>query len=250
MTPLFRRGRIRRRRSGQRDHASAKNGVSALEIQRELGLGSYQTAWTILHRMRRAMVFKGRGALHGTVEIDETFVGGVGVGKRGRGVGNKVLVLIMAGVYAHDQYGRLRLQVIPDAKRATMNKTIPPFVAKLSPPENEDEIPPKTVIRTDGCSGYDGLTRLGCDHQKIVILGSGMPANKHLPAVHLVASFVKRILLSTHQDRVDSDHLQEYMDEFCFRSNRRAGTKVGLVFHRLIEGAIEHDPVTYNMVNF
>ncbi len=202
-----------------------------------------------MHRFHRAMLFKGRGALHGTVEIDETFVGGVGVGKRGRGAGNKVLVLIMVEVYAHDQYSRLRLQIIPDAKRATMNKTIPPFVAKLSPPENEDEIPPKTVIRTDGCSGYDGLTRLGYDHQKIVILGSGMPANKHLPAVHLVASLVKRILLGTHQDRVDPDHLQEYLDEFCFRSNRRAGTKVGLVFHRLIEGAIEHDSVTYNMVN-
>ncbi len=106
------------------------------------------------------------------------------------------------------------------------------------------------MIYTDGFSGYDELGDLGFDHRPVVIHGSGTAAHKHLPGVDRVASLVKRILLSTHQGRVDPDHLQEYLDEFCFRSNRRAGTKVGLVFHRLIEGAIEHDPVTYNMVKF
>ncbi len=87
--------------------ATAKNGVSAMEIQRELGLGSYQTAWTILHRFRRAMVFQNRSQLHGTVEIDETLIGGVAAGKRGRGAKNKIVVLIMV----EDNIGQVVWQI-------------------------------------------------------------------------------------------------------------------------------------------
>ncbi len=229
--------------------ATAKNGASAMEIQRELGLGSYQTAWTILHRFRRAMVFQNRSQLQGTVvEIDETFIGGVAAGKRGRGAKNKIAVLIMVEVYTAKSFGRLRLQVIPNATRATINATIPQFVSKLSPSEHDHEEVTTTVIYTDGFTGYDELGGLGFDHRPVVIHNSGTAAHKHLPGVHRVASLVKRLMLGTHQGRVDPDHLQEYLDEFCFRWNRRSATKVGLIFHRLIEGSIEHDPVTYHMV--
>lgn len=128
----------------------------------------------------------------------------------------------------------------------TMNATIPKYVAKTSPSPEDDEDYVATVIRTDGHGGYNGLAGLGYDHHVAVIHGSGQAGHKHLPGVHRVASLVKRSLLGTHQGRVEPEHLQEYLDEFCFRWNRRAGAKMGLIFHRRLEGSIEHPPVTYD----
>ena len=75
---------------------SQKLGISALGLKRELGLGSYRTAWTWLHKLRRAMVRPGRDRLSGTVEVDEIYIGGVKKGKRGRGADGKALVLVAA----------------------------------------------------------------------------------------------------------------------------------------------------------
>jgi hypothetical protein len=88
-----------------------KQGVNALGLQRRLGLGSYRTAWTWLHKLRRAMVRPGRERLPGTVEVDETFVGGPEPGKRGRGAAGKTLVLV-AAQQDGPRIGRIRLRCI------------------------------------------------------------------------------------------------------------------------------------------
>ena len=88
--------------------ASVKSGASALGLQRVLGVGSYRTAWNLLHKLRRAMVRPGRDRLQGVVEVDEIFIGGPRPGKRGRGAQGKVLVVV-AAQQAAKGIGRIRL---------------------------------------------------------------------------------------------------------------------------------------------
>jgi hypothetical protein len=96
-----------------------KNGASALGLQRILGMGSYETAWTWLHKLRKAMVRPGQDKLTGSVQVDETFIGGVKSGKRGRGAAGKVLVLIIAQETGK-AVGRIRLTIITDASAETL----------------------------------------------------------------------------------------------------------------------------------
>jgi hypothetical protein len=99
---------------------SQKHGASALGLQRVLGLGSYQTAWTWLHKLRRAMVRPGRESLLGSIEVDETYVGGVETGdKRGRGTENKEIVAIAVEALHPKGFGRIRMQRIPDVSAAS-----------------------------------------------------------------------------------------------------------------------------------
>jgi transposase-like protein len=125
-----------------------KNGVSALGLQRVLGLGSYETAWTWLHKLRRAMVRPGRDALSGIVEVDETYVGGVEKGKRGRNTETKAIVAVAAEENGKG-IGRIRLRHIKDVSGASLL----PFVQSATIPG--------AVIHTDGWSGYSGLTAAG-----------------------------------------------------------------------------------------
>ena len=107
-----------------------KNGISALGLKRVLGLGSYQTAWTMLHRYRSAMVRPGRERLNGDVETDESFFGGVKPGKRGRGAAGKVLVAIAVEQRSPTGYGRARMQVISDATSETLRECL---LANIAP---------------------------------------------------------------------------------------------------------------------
>ena len=100
-----------------------KNGVSAKGLQKILGFGSYQTAWTWLHKFRRLMVLSGRSKLQGTVEVDEVFVGGKKSGKRGRGAEGKSLVAVAVELNGR-KTGRVRLSKIPDASSESLNKFI------------------------------------------------------------------------------------------------------------------------------
>ena len=212
---------------------ASKNGVAALTLQRLLGFGSYQTAWAMLHRLRTAMVRPGRDRLAGLVEVDETYIGGVKPGKRGRGAAGKVLVAVAVELHEPKGFGRCRLCVIPDATAASLN----PFV--------RDAIEPGSTLVTDAWKSYPPA--LGSDylHRPINVARSGKKANVLLPGVHRVASLVKRWLLGTHQGAVEGDHLQAYLDEFAFRFNRRKSEFRGLLFRRLLEQAVQAGPVTY-----
>jgi transposase-like protein len=211
---------------------SQKNGTSALGLQRVLGLGSYQTAWTWLHKLRRAMVRPGRDRLAGWIEVDETYVGGWEEGKKGRSRGEKSLVVMAAEVVGHG-IGRIRLRIIPDASAVSLH----PFI--------ESSVDLGSTIHTDGWKGYTGIEKKGYDHELSLLRGRPQDANKLLPRVHRVASLLKRWLLGTHQGAVEPQHLAYYLDEFTFRFNRRTSESRGKLFYRLMQQAVATQPTTY-----
>ena len=209
---------------------TAKNGLSAKTLERTLST-SYRTAWAMLQRYRVAMVRSERERLSGTVEIDESLVGGVEHGgKRGRGT-SKPVVVIAVEVKEPKGFGRVRMRHIPDASGASLM----PFVRAV--------VAQGTVVHTDGWGGYNDLPKHGYSHQKTVLSSSGDPAHVSMPGVHRVASLLKRWVLGTHQGSVSSAHLQSYLEEFTFRFNRRTSRSRGLVFRRLIEQAVATGPV-------
>lgn len=206
-----------------------KSGVSALGLQRALGLGSYRTAWTWLHKLRRAMVRPGRDRLSGTVEVDEIYVGGERPGKRGRGAAGKALVVVAAEVEG-PRIGRIRLGRVADASAANLTPAV------------EAAVTPGSTIVTDEWNGYHRLPASGYVHQ--VIPRQAPVGENPLPRVHRVASLLKRWLLGTHQGAVRSSHLDYYLDEFTFRFNRRASRSRGKLFYRLVQqaAAVDHVP--------
>lgn len=208
---------------------SQKYGVNALGIQRILGFGSYRTAWSWLHKLRRAMVRPGRDRLSGVVQLDETYVGGKKPGKRGRGAGGKQLVLIAAQENGVKQIGRIRLFVIPDASAASIDKAV------------EQMIEPGTLIKTDGWKGYERLKKNGYEHE--IVREESTVGDDILPACHRVASLFKRWLLGTLQGGAGHKNLQYFLDEYTFRFNRRTSKSRGMLFYRLIEQAVMVEPV-------
>jgi len=215
---------------------SQKNGASALGLQRVLGLGSYQTAWTVLHKLRRAMVRPGRDKLSGRVEVDETLVGGETPGRKGRGVPSQALVVI-AAQEAGPGIGRIRLTRIPEASADHLHRFIQGAVVQGS------------CVHTDGWKPYQGLDRLGFQHEVSKLKGQNKnAATELLPRVHLVASLLKRWLLGTHQGAILPEHLDYYLDEFTFRFNRRTSASRGKLFYRLAQQAVQVPPVPYRML--
>lgn len=208
-----------------------KSGVSALGLQRTLGLGSYQTAWSWLQKLRTAMVRPGREPLTEEVEVDESYVGGVAKGEGKRHLGeNKALVAIAAEVRGRG-IGRIRLQRLPDAS----GKSLVSFVRKT--------VAPGAVVITDGWTAYPGLAQHGYTHRPRVVSGSGQTASTLLPRVHRVAALLKRWLLGIHQGAVSREHLDAYLDEFTFRFNRRTSRWRGKLFYRLVQQAVQVPPV-------
>jgi len=213
---------------------SQKFGGSALGLKRVLGLNSYQTAWSWLHKMRRAMVRPGRERLSGNVEVDETLIGGKDRGgKRGRGAGRKSIVVIAIEVHDPMGFGRIRMQRIPDVS----GDSLIPFVCK--------SVTPGSTVLTDSWGGYNDLEKSGYKHKQINISSGGDPAKVNLPGVHRIASLLKRWLLGTHQGAVREKHLDYYLDEYTFRFNRRTSRARGLLFYRLLEQAVCEAPVPY-----
>lgn len=210
-----------------------KLGVSALGLKRVLGLGSYQTAWTWLHKMRLAMVRPGRDMLSGHVEVDETYIGGAEEGVRGRKTVTKSIVIIAIEVHSPKGFGRIRLRQIPDVTGPTLIGFI------------KDVVSAGAIVSTDGWSGYNGLSALGYQHKRRVQSGSDDPAHVVLPGPHRIASLLKRWLIGTHQGAVRDEHLDYYLDEYTFRFNRRSAKARGLLFHRLVEQAVQIKPTTY-----
>ena len=216
---------------------SQKHGASALGLQRVLGLGSYQTAWTWLHKLRRAMVRPGRERLHGSVEVDETYVGGTATGgKRGRGAENKEIVVIAVEVLRPKGFGRIRMRRVPDVS----GDSLVPFICDVADPGAE--------ILTDGWGGYNGLTEYPYAHNRTVLSDSGDPAHVAMPGVHRIAALLKRWLLGIHQGAVSAKHLDYYLDEYTFRFNRRTSKSRGMLFYRLMQQAVVTDSVPYRQL--
>ena len=236
---------------------SSKGGISAMELERQMGFGSYQTAWSWLHKIRRAMIRPDRQPLADRVEADETLIGGPRPGRPGRGAAGKTVVAgaveARPGKARGRRLGRLRLAVLPDASAKSLSGFL---VANVDRPG---------AVATDGWAGYSGLRAKGYDHEPINLARSraGLrtrvaarmdrsaaadrwgDAVLRLPAIHLVFALAKRWLLGTHHGAVGTKHLQAYLDEFVFRFNRRTAKTVSHRFARLVEQAVQTGPLTY-----
>lgn len=211
-----------------------KNGVSAVGIQRVLGLGSYRTAWVWLHKFRRLMVFPSRNKLSGKIEVDETLVGGKKTGKRGRGAEGKSLVVIAVEIMEKGT-GRVRMSLVSDASKKSLGKFI------------NENIETGSNLITDGWKGYTGISKKGYHHE-IEDKTKMLDGEEILPNVHRIASLLKRWLLGTHQNYIGKGYLSYYLDEYTFRYNRRKSNSRGLLFQRLIEQGVLHEPVEYKSI--
>ena len=207
-----------------------KHGTSALGLQRVLGLGSYRTARTWLHKLRRAMVRPGRDRLHGRVEVDETYVGGAEEGVRGRQTVTKALVAIaLEAPEDGSGIGRIRMRVVADASAASLLGFV------------REAVEPGTTVHTDGWPSYSPLEGLGYAHE-VTVLRDPKLAGQLLPHVHRIASLFKRWWAGTHQAAISARHLDYYLDEASFRFNRRNSRSRGKLFYRLVQQAAAIEP--------
>ena len=216
---------------------SQKHGVSALGVQRSLGLGSYQTAWAMLHRYRVAMVRPGRERLSGHVEVDEAYVGGVESkrpGAQDRDQGDR-----------RDRGGDRESQGVradPAQAHARCHaESLLPFIDDAVEPARPST---PTAGRRTGI-----WPDRGYEHERTVMRQQSDPAHVVMPGVHRVASLLQRWLLGTHQGRVSPEHLDAYLNEFTFRFNRRHSRRRGLLFYRLLEQAVVAEPITYRSLD-
>ena len=212
-----------------------KNGASALGLQRVLGLKSYETAWTWLHKLRRAMVRPGRDLLDGRIEVDEGYVGGPEEGLPGRLNLEKTLVVVAVQEDGKG-IGRIRMRQISDASA----ESLVPFI--------RDSVVPGSIVHTDGWLGYSPLEGKGFRHEVTYLKSNKKTASELLPRVHLVISHLKRWLLGTHHGAVSHKHLDYYLDEFTFRFNRRRSKSRGKLFYRLAQQAVMIDPVPLRQI--
>lgn len=212
-----------------------KSGFSAKALQRTLGLGGYQTAWTMLHKFRIARIRPGRDRLQGDVEVDETFVGGVEAQEQGRGrktTSKQIVVIAVEFTSGEPSYGRIRMERVPNFSRDSLG-----FI--------DGNVEPASVVHTDGLNSYRTLDERGYEHRAMILSDSPWEASEIMPAVHRIASLFKRWWLGTHQGAMGKEHLQAYLNEFTFRSNRRKSRDPGFLFYRLLEHAVATQPQTY-----
>lgn len=213
---------------------TATPGISALQLQRQLGIGRYETAWMMLHKFRHAMVNPERSPLAGEVEVDECFVGGHEASLRGgRQKGTKALVVV-AVERSGAGSGRVRMGIINDATAETLCDFVTSAVATGA------------TIHTDGWPSYRRLTTLGYDHQPRSQRADENPDDEILPRVHRVISNLKSWLQGTHRG-VSGDHLQVYLDEYVFRFNRRHTPMAA--FQTLLGLGSQQPPTTYREIN-
>ena len=202
-------------------------GLSALQLQRQLGIGRYETAWTMLQKLRRAMRRPQREALREKVEVDETFIGNQEGLRGGREIGDRALVV--GGVEVRGRaYGRIRLEVVPDSSGASLSGFVKRNVER------------GTIVITDGWGGYAPLSDMGYRHRPKT---QGRPerALVILPRIHQVFGNLKTWLRGTHHG-VEPKHTQAYLDEFVFRFNRRRTPMAA--FQSLLGLAAVHGPTT------
>ena len=212
---------------------SQKHGVSALGIQRSLGLGSYQTAWAMLHRYRKAMVRPGRERLAGWVEVDEAYLGGVEGGVFGRQTDTKAIVAIAVEIKNPKGFGRIRPQRVDDVSKDSLI----PFI--------ESAVEPGATVHTDGWQAYWTVPDHGYEHERTIMRGKHDPAHVLMPGVDRVASLLKRWLLGTHRGFIETRAPRRVPQRIHVPLQRRGSRRRGLLCYRLLEQAILADPITY-----
>ncbi len=207
-------------------------GISAKQLQRQLDLARYETAWLILHKLRRAMIAPERGLLLEEVEVDEFFLGGLEEGlKGGRQRGKKALVGVAVEVRGRGS-GRLRLAVLPDAKGPSLAAFVTATTARGA------------IVHTDGWQAYQRIAKLGYEHRPLVAR-TAAPGEQMLPRAHRAVSNLKAWMHGTHRG-VSDEHLSVYLDEFVFRHNRRRTPMAA--FQTLLGLGAHQAPATYDQI--
>lgn len=204
--------------------SSRRNGISAKDLQRIMGFGSYETAWTWLHKLRAALVRPDREPLSQSVQIDEGFVGGTRGGKS----------MVLVATETTD--GRVRLAHADNNDEATLKQFADEHVASAA------------TVTTDGLASYNSKSLGERPHQGIVQTKAERRVHDTLQGVHWTMSLLKRWLLGTHAGAVAGKHLQAYLDEFAFRHNRRKTKGVGRIAARTLEQLVIHAPMTMRML--
>lgn len=204
-----------------------KGGISALRLAKQLEL-SYKSAWSMLHKIRTAMAQRdSQYTLSGFIEMDDAFFGGAAKGRRGRGAANKSTVLVMVES-KDDHAGFIAMQTVESMEREQVETVV------------KKRIAPAQRIRTDGFRSYSHLSGLGHQHDRSPV--PSKQAAEELPWVHTAISNAKRFLLGTYHG-VSHKHLQRYLDEFCYRFNRRSWEKQ--MTARLLTACLRAKPVTF-----
>ena len=183
-----------------------------------MGFGSYETAWTWLHKLRASMVRKEREPLRPFVQVDETLVG--------EGGPNKELVLV-----ATEAEGRVRLAHAANNDEATLKRFA------------DGQIAPDAEVTTDGLASYNERSLGERPHEPKVQTKVERREKDALQGCHWTISLLKRWLLGTHAGAVRRKHLQAYLDEFAFRHNRRKTNGTVRIAARVIEGLVAGEPL-------
>jgi transposase-like protein len=208
-------------------------GISAKQLQRQLGLSRYETAWLMLQKLRRAMVAPEREPLRREVEVDEFFLGGYEEGLQGsRQRGKKALCGVAVEVRGQGS-GRLRLMTLADAAMPTLTA----FATETTAPG--------ATVHTDGWKGYNGLGRAGYDHRPRSQRAASPGEEPYLPRAHRAISNLKAWMHGTHRG-VGAPHLQVYLDEYVFRHNRRRTPMAA--FQTLLGLGASREPTTYDQI--
>jgi transposase-like protein len=201
--------------------ATLTPGISAVQLQKQLGLSRYETAFQLLHKLRAGLVDPAREPLQGEVEVDEAYVGGVEEGRPGRGAETKSIVLVGVEVVPYEakgkdgspivklRAGRIRMSVVENLEAATLVPWVQKNVARGS------------RVLTDGNASYNQLGSLGFTHEKVFASHKKISTGQYLPLVHLIIVNLKTWLRGTHKGAVLPKHLPAYLNEFTFRFNRR-----------------------------
>lgn len=206
-----------------------KNGISAKELQRILGFGSYETAWTWMHKLRRCTRRADRTPLNDEVEVDETFFGASGH-TRGRGT-DKAIILVAA-----ERGGRTRLEYSAGQKKDDITSFI------------ERNISSSATIISDSFPSYSTKAVAPRAHIRFNLKQLNVKTSDPLQRCHRIATLLKRWLLGTYHGGASRKHLPAYLDEYAFRFNRRTTRGVGRIAARLLEQVVNACPVTYNNI--
>ncbi|MEA2042697.1 MAG: IS1595 family transposase [Bacteroidota bacterium] len=211
---------------------TSKQGVNAKDLERQLGV-SYPTAWLWLQKLKKSSFNPERTKLVGKVEVDEFYLGGKKKGKTGRGSENKHKVAIAVEKMQFKKtgkvyVGRVRLKEVENCGAENLTKFV------------EDNISTDAVVKTDKWTGYNKLKAVGYDHIAKII----EDYNSEFKGLHNVVSLIKRWILGTFQGKTSQKYIQQYLEEFTFRFNRKH-FNIGLKFHRLLEFATITKPLTY-----
>jgi Zn ribbon nucleic-acid-binding protein len=199
--------------------STRRTGISAKDLQRIMGFGSYKTAWSWLHKLRAAMVRAEREPLGPFVQVDETLVGG-------KGGPHKELVLVAA-----EADGRVRLAHAENNDEGTIERFA------------ECQIAADAQVVTDGLASYNDRSLDKRPHEAVVQTKQERRESDALQGCHWTTSLLKRWLLGTHAGAVRAKHLQAYLDEFAFRHNRRKTNGVGRIAARVIEQLVARQPL-------